>query len=205
MGKAIIGKKIGMTQFFGENGVVVPVTICEVGPCVVIQKKTNEKDGYSALKLGFSSGKAKHLAKSQQKEFEKSNLELKRIIKEIPVHDDSLDVGSEIKCDIFNEGDLVDVIGVSKGKGFAGVIKRHGFGGGRASHGSHFHRSPGSIGQRTYPGEVFRGKKMPGRMGSDRVTVKNLKIVKILPEKNIILVSGAIPGRRDSVIIVKGN
>jgi len=204
MGKSIIGKKIGMTRVFDEDGNVIPVTACEVGPCVVVQKKTEEVDGYSALKLGFEDAKAKHLAKAQTADFEKKNVDLKRILKEVENFDDSLEVGSLVTCEIFTEGDVVSVSGVSKGKGFAGVVKRHGFGGGRMTHGSHFHRAPGSIGACAFPGEVWKGQKMPGRHGGKTVTVKNLKVVKILPEKNIVLISGAIPGSKNSTIIVEG-
>lgn len=203
MKKALIGKKIGMTQVYDETGNVIPVTAVELGPNVVVQKKTVEKDGYSALKLGFVDAKEKHLVKPIKDYLKKNNLPLKRIFREVPVFDESLEIGSELTCDIFEENQKIAVVGTSKGKGFAGVIKRYGFGGGRATHGSHFHRAPGSVGACAYPGEVWKGQKMPGRKGSDRVTVKNLKVVKVLKEKNILLVSGAVPGRKDSLVLVK--
>jgi len=202
MKKALFGKKIGMTQYIKEDGTVIPVTACEMTPCVIVQKKTVEKDGYSALKLGFSDQKESRLTKPILEDLKKKNISPKRHFAEVEVFDDSLEVGSEIKCTIFQENDKVEVTGISKGHGFAGTTKRYGFGGGRATHGSHFHRAPGSIGSATYPGEVWKGKKLPGRFGNKRVTVKNLKIVKILEDKNVVLISGAIPGRKDTLIKV---
>ena len=202
MKKALFGKKLGMTQYVKEDGTVVPVTACEMGPCVVVQKKTEEIDGYEALKLGFGDQKEKRLTKPIAEDLKKKNIAPKRYFAEIESFDKTLEVGSEIKCTIFNENDVVDVTGISKGRGFAGVMKRYGFGGGRKTHGSNFHRAPGSIGAHTYPAEVWKGKKMPGRMGNDQVTIKNLKIVKILEDKNIVLISGAIPGRKNSLIKV---
>ncbi|MBN1531958.1 MAG: 50S ribosomal protein L3 [Spirochaetes bacterium] len=203
MKKALIGKKVGMTQFIQENGTVIPVTVCELGPCVVVQKKSVEKDGYSALKFGYADAKEKHLVKPIKDDLKKKNLPLKRIFTEVDVFDEALEVGSVVSCTIFAENDVVNVSGVSKGKGFAGVIKRYGFGGGRKTHGSNFHRAPGSIGACAYPSEVWRGKKMPGHYGDKRVTVKNLKVVKVFPERNIILISGAVPGTRNSIITVR--
>jgi len=202
MKKALFGKKIGMTQFIKEDGTVIPVTACEIAPCVVVQKKTVENDGYSALKLGFVDQKESRLTKPIAADLKKKNIAPKRHFGEVENFDDSLEVGSEIKCTIFQENDTVEVTGISKGHGFTGVIKRYGFGGGRITHGSHFHRSPGSIGAHTYPAEVWKGKKMPGRHGNKTVTVKNLKVVKILEDKNIVLISGAIPGRKDTLIKV---
>ena len=202
MKKALFGKKLGMTQYVKEDGTVVPVTACEMGPCVVVQKKTEQIDGYEALKLGFGDQKEKRLTKPIAEDLKKKNIAPKRYFAEIESFDKTLEVGSEIKCTIFNENDVVDVTGISKGRGFAGVMKRYGFGGGRKTHGSNFHRAPGSIGAHTYPAEVWKGKKMPGRMGNDQVTIKNLKIVKILEDKNIVLISGAIPGRKNSLIKV---
>ncbi len=203
MGKALLGKKIGMSEFFCDDGRVIPVTICELGPCVVLQKKTVEKDGYSALKLGYQDIKEKLVPKPIASDFKKKGISFKRILGEVDTFDDSLNVGSVINCNVFAENEVVDVTGVSKGKGFAGVIKRHGFSGGRETHGSTFHRAPGSIGACAFPSEVWKGKKLPGRMGGDTVTVKNLKIVKIFQDKNIVLISGAVPGRRNSIIVVK--
>ncbi len=202
MKKSLIGKKIGMTQFIKEDGTLIPVTVCELGPCVVVQKKTVEKDGYSALKVGYGDAKEKRVPKAQLSIYKKQNLAAKRIMREIEVFDDSLAEGSVITCDIFTEDQPVNVLGTSKGKGFAGVIKRHGFSGGRETHGSNFHRAPGSIGAHTFPGEVWKGQKMPGRHGNRSLTTKNLKIVKILKDKNLVLISGSIPGRKDSIITV---
>ncbi len=205
MKKALIGRKLGMTQFTAEDGKVIPVTVCELGPCVVVQKKTVEKDGYSALKLGYVDVKESKLTLPISKDLKKKNLPMKRIFREIEAFDTSLEIGAEIKCGIFAENDNVNIIGVSKGKGFQGVIKRYGFSGGRSSHGSKFHRAPGSIGAHTYPAEVWKGQKMPGRHGSKTITVKNLKIVKIMEEENIVLISGAVPGTKYSLITVSKN
>ena len=202
MKKALIGRKIGMTQYIKENGDVVPVTVCELGPCVIVQKKTDDKDGYSALKLGYLDEKESRMNNSIAADLKKKGISPKKHFGEVGLFDDSLEVGNEINCSIFSEDDTVAVSGISKGRGFAGVIKRHGFGGGRATHGSHFHRAPGSIGACAYPGEVWKGTGMPGRHGSKTVTVKNLKIVKVLEDKNIVLISGAVPGRRNSLITV---
>ncbi|HRX15372.1 MAG: 50S ribosomal protein L3 [Spirochaetes bacterium] len=202
MKKALVGKKISMTQVYDENGVVVPVTVIELGPNVVLQKKTVEKDGYSALKVGFGSIKEKNCPAPLLKDFKKKSVEPKRVLREIDAFDESLDVGSVIDCSVLDGIEKVNIVSTSKGKGFAGSIKRHGFGGGRATHGSHFHRAPGSIGACAYPGEVWKGQRMPGRKGSDRVTVKNLKVVKVIKDKNLVLVSGAVPGRKDSIVLV---
>ncbi|HNR90570.1 MAG TPA: 50S ribosomal protein L3 [Spirochaetota bacterium] len=203
MKKSLIGRKMGMSQYIDPEGKVIPVTICEVGPCVVVQKKTVESDGYEALKLGYLDTKEKRLAKPVLADLKKKNIAPKRVFCEVEVFDASLDVGSVVTCDIFGENDVVKVSGTSKGHGFAGVMRRHGFHGGRKTHGSNFHRAPGSIGACAYPSEVWKGKKMPGRFGGDRVTVRNLKIVKVLKDKNIVLISGAISGRKDSIITIK--
>jgi len=203
MKRALIGKKIGMTQFTKEDGTIVPATVCELGPCVVVQKKTVETDGYDALKLGYQDAKESRLTKPIREDLKKKNLPLKKIFREVQVFDESLEVGSMIDCSIFEENQLVQVAGISKGKGYAGVIKRHGFGGGRKSHGSHFHRAPGSIGACAYPSEVWKGKKLPGHHGFKRTTVKNLRVIKVLQDKNIVLISGAVPGRKDSLITVR--
>lgn len=205
MKRELIGRKKGMTQYMQEDGTVIPVTVCELGPCVVVQKKTDEVDGYSALKVGFLDQKESRLTKSVRDDLGKKGISAKRYLREVAVSDDAVEVGAVIDCSLFNDGDVVSVTGTSKGRGFAGVIKRYGFGGGRATHGSHFHRSPGSIGACATPGEVWKGQKMPGRLGSDKVTIKNLKIVKVLKEKNIVLVSGSVPGTRDSLITVSSN
>jgi large subunit ribosomal protein L3 len=204
MKKALIGKKIGMTQFTKDDGTVVPATVCELGPCVIVQKKTVETDGYSALKLGYQDVKESRITKPIREDLKKKNLPMKKIFREVQVFDDALEVGSTVDCSIFEENQLVQVTGISKGKGFAGVIKRYGFSGGRKSHGSHFHRAPGSVGACAYPSEVWKGKKLPGHHGTKKTTVKNLKIVKVLHDKNIVLISGAVPGRKDSLITVRG-
>jgi len=203
MKKALIGKKIGMSQMFLDDGTVIPVTVCELGPCVVVQKKTVEKDGYNALKLGFGEAKAHRLTKPILQDLKKRNLPLLKVFKEVENFDESLQEGSVITCEIFSENQVVDVTGISKGKGFAGVIKRHGFHGGKETHGSNFHRAPGSIGANTFPAEVWKGKRLPGRHGGKTITVKNLKIVKIIKDKNLVLISGAIPGTVNSIITVQ--
>jgi large subunit ribosomal protein L3 len=203
MSKALIGKKIGMSEFFCEDGSILPVTVCELGPCVVVQKKTVEKDGYLSLKVGFADQKIQRLNKSISEDLKKRGLPPKKVFREIEVFDDGLNNGSVISCNIFAENDVVEVTGISKGRGFAGVIKRHGFHGGKASRGSNFLRAPGSIGACAYPSEVWKGKKMPGRHGNKTVTVKNLKIVKVFEDKNIVLISGAVPGTKNSIIVVK--
>jgi large subunit ribosomal protein L3 len=204
MKKTLIGKKIGMTQYIQENGTVVPVTVCELGPCIVVQKKDVARDGYSALKLGFSEVRESRLNKAMLTDLKKKGVKPLRHFREVDLFDESLGVGSVVTCSIFAENDTVDVIGVSKGRGFAGVIKRHGFHGGRETHGSTFHRAPGSIGACAFPSEVWRGQGMPGRLGNSTVTVKNLKIVKVLEDKNVVLISGAVPGRKNSLITVRG-
>jgi large subunit ribosomal protein L3 len=204
MKKALIGKKIGMTRFIHEDGTVVPVTVCELGPCVVVQKKDATKDGYTALKLGYSEVKESRLNRAIKTDLQKKGIKPLKFFREVDVFDDSLNVGSVVTCSIFSENDVVHVTGVSKGKGFAGVVKRHGFHGGRETHGSTFHRAPGSIGACAFPSEVWRGQRLPGRMGNKTVTVKNCKIVKILEDRNIVLISGALPGTRNSLITVHG-
>jgi large subunit ribosomal protein L3 len=203
MSKALIGKKIGMSEYFCEDGTVVPVTICELGPCVVVQRKTVEKDGYHSLKVGYMDQKIQRLNKSISEDLKKRGLPPKKIFREIEVFDDSLNNGSVISCSIFAENEIVEVTGISKGHGFAGVVKRYGFKGGKASRGSNFERAPGSIGACAYPSEVWKGQRMPGRYGSKTVTVKNLKIVKVFEDKNIVLISGAVPGTKNSLIVVK--
>jgi large subunit ribosomal protein L3 len=203
MSRALIGKKIGMSEYFCEDGSILPVTICELGPCVVLQKKTVEKDGYQSLKVGYMDQKEHRLSKALNEDFKKKGLTPKKVLREIEVFDETLNNGSVISCNIFAENDIVEVTGISKGKGFAGVVKRYGFRGGDASRGSNFERAPGSIGACAYPSEVWKGQRMPGRHGGKTVTVKNLKIVKIFADKNIVLISGAVPGRRNTIIEVK--
>lgn len=203
--KGILGKKIGMTQIFAEDGQVVPVTVVKAGPCLVVQRKTVDTDGYDAVQLGLVEAQPpKKVTKAQRGHFDKAAVAPMREIAEFDVEgDDPAQPGDQVKASVFEENDYVDVVGTSKGKGFQGVIKRHGFGGGRATHGSMFKRAPGSIGQSAYPSRVFPGVKLPGRMGGKRVTVKNLQIVKVDDEENLIYLRGAVPGARNSYIALK--
>jgi len=204
MKKAIIGKKLGMTQIFDENRKVVPVTVVEAGPCVVIQKKTIENDGYNAIKVGFGEIREKLVNKPVQGQFAKAGTSLKRHIKEFRLNDISgYEVGQEFKADIFTAGEKIDVSGISKGKGFQGVIKRWNAAVGPMSHGSKFHRAPGSMGASSDPSKTFKNKHMPGHMGNVRRTVINLEIVRVMPEKNIILVKGGIPGPNKGTVVIR--
>ena len=201
--KGILGKKIGMTQIFTEAGEVVPVTVVEAGPVVVTQIKTTENDGYTAIQVGFQDAKEKSLNKPQKGHLAAANT-LKKHLKEFRV--DSVEgytVGQEIKADLFAAGELIDVTGISKGKGFQGPIKRHGQSRGPETHGSRYHRRPGSMGACSYPGRVFKNKKLAGHMGSVKVTVQNLEVVRVDADKNFILVKGAIPGAKGSVVTLK--
>ena len=206
MKKAIIGKKIGMTQIFDQNGKVVPVTVVEAGPCVVVQKKTVETDGYNAIQVGFGELREKLVNKPRKGHFAKAGVSLRRTLKEFRLEDiTSYNVGDEIKADIFEAGDKVDVSGVSKGKGFAGVIKRWNFHRGPMSHGSKFHRAVGSMGASSDPSRTFKNKKMPGHMGVENTTVLNLQVVKVMPEKNIILIKGGIPGPNKGTVVIRNS
>ncbi len=201
--KGILGKKIGMTQIFTEHGEVIPVTVVEAGPVVVTQVKTTENDGYTAIQVGFQDAKEKSLNKPQKGHLAAANT-LKKHLKEFRV--DSVEeytVGQEIKADLFAAGELIDVTGISKGKGFQGPIKRHGQSRGPETHGSRYHRRPGSMGACSYPGRVFKNKKLAGHMGSVKVTVQNLEVVRVDADKNFILVKGAIPGAKGSVVTIK--
>lgn len=202
--KSIIGKKVGMTSIFDTNGKQTSVTIIEAGPCVVTQKKTTETDGYNALQLAFGDKKEKHTLRAEKNHFAKANTTAKNHIKEIRDSESDKNVGDTITVDIFTEGDKVDVVGTTKGKGFQGVVKRHGFHGvGGQSHGQHDRsRAPGSIGGSSYPSRVFKGMRMAGRMGQDKVQIKGLKIVKIFPEKNYLLISGSVPGHNGSIVLI---
>jgi large subunit ribosomal protein L3 len=203
--KAILGTKIGMTQIFDEAGQAIPVTVIEAGPCLVVQKKTIENDGYNAIQLGFSVVDEKKLNKPQKGHFAKSQLKTLRHLKEVRVEDAAAyEQGQEIKADVFVTGDWVDVVGTSKGKGFAGGIKRHGMHRGPMKHGSKYHRGSGSLGAKG-PARVFRGRKLPGRMGGERVTVQKLLVVKVDPELNLLLVKGAIPGPKKSLVTIKSS
>lgn len=204
MKKAIIGKKIGMTQIFDENGVVIPVTVVEAGPCVVSQVKTMGTDGYEAVQLGFGEVKDKHINKPQKGHFTKNNLTAKKHLREFRLETiENIKIGDEIKADIFQEGEKVDVQGTSKGKGFQGVIKRHGQSRGPMGHGSMYHRRPGSMGPTSTPGRVFKGKKLPGQMGRVTVTVQNLDIVKVDMDKNVLLIKGSVPGAKGAILKIK--
>lgn len=201
--KGILGKKIGMTQVFTEAGEVIPVTVVEAGPVVVTQVKTIENDGYNAVQVGFVDAKEKSLNKPQKGHLAAANT-LKKHLKEFRVESvDAYTVGQEIKADVFATGEMIDVTGISKGKGFQGPIKRHGQSRGPESHGSRYHRRPGSMGACSYPGRVFKNKKLAGHMGSVKVTVQNLEVVRVDADKNLILVKGAIPGAKGSVVTVK--
>lgn len=205
MQKAILGKKIGMTQLFNEDGLAIPVTVIEAGPCTVVQKKTVEKDGYSAVKIGYGAVSEKRLNKPLKGEFAKLKLAPKKYLKEVKLEDlDKFEIGQEIKVeDMFQAGDRVDVSGVSKGKGFQGTIKRYGQKGGAETHGSMYHRRVGSMGPNTSPGRVFKGKKLPGHMGVDNITVQNLDIVRVDGERNLLIVKGAVPGAKGSLLVIK--
>ena len=201
--KAIMGIKIGMTQIFDENDKAVPVTIIEAGPCTVLQKKNSETDGYSAIQVGFYNLKEKQVNKPARGHFKKANVKPLRYIKEFRVKDiDAYEIGQELKADQFNPGDMVDVVGTSKGKGFAGAVKRHNFARGSMGHGSKYHRRPGSLAAKG-PARVFKGRKLPGHLGGERVTVQGLKVVKVYPERNLILIKGSIPGPRKGLVIIK--
>ncbi len=202
--KAIIGKKLGMTQIFDEKGNVVPVTVIEAEPCVVAQVKTVETDGYNAIQLGYGEVKAKHINKPEAGHFAKSKLENKKHLREFRLEDISnFKVGDEVKADIFATGEKVDIQGTSKGKGFQGVIKRHGQHRGPMGHGSMYHRRPGSMGPCATPGRVFKGKKLPGHMGSVTVTIQNLDVVAVDMDKNVILVKGSVPGAKGAILKIK--
>jgi len=203
---SLIGKKIGVTRLFDETGKNVVVTVLEAGPCYVTEVRTRAKHGYDAVQLGFEAKRDKLVTKPLQGHFKRAGVKALRILKEFRISNPeaSFKLGDELKADIFAIGDKVSVTGVSKGKGFAGGVKRHGFGGGPKSHGqSDRHRAPGSIGQSSYPSRVFKGTKMAGRMGGKKVTVKNLKVVKVDAEKNLLLVKGAVPGHVKSYVFIK--
>ncbi|HTN45997.1 MAG TPA: 50S ribosomal protein L3 [Flavipsychrobacter sp.] len=203
--KGIIGKKIGMTSVFESNGKQTACTIIEAGPCVVTQKKTVDTDGYDALQIAFGEAKEKNTPKALLHHFAKANTTPKSIVKEIRNCSVDKQVGEALTCEIFAEGEKVAVIGTSKGKGFQGVVKRHGFSGvGEASHGQHDRqRAPGSIGGSSYPSRVFKGMRMAGRMGGDQVKMKALRVIKVFPEKNYILVAGSVPGHNGSIVLIQ--
>ena len=204
MKKALIGKKVGMTQIFDENGSVIPVTVIEAGPCVVAQVKTLENDGYEAVQLGFGEVKENKLTKPAKGHFAKANVPAKRHLREFRLDSiEGIKVGDELKADVFAAGEKIDVQGTSKGKGFQGVIKRHGQSRGPMGHGSMYHRRPGSMGPTSTPGRVFKGKKLPGHMGRVTVTIQNLDVVKVDMDKNVILVKGSVPGAKGAILKIK--
>ena len=206
MKKALIGRKVGMTQIFDEEGKVIPVTAIEVGPCTVTQIKTVEQDGYTAVQLGFGEVKARKLNKPELGHLSKNKLAPKKYLREFRLDSvEGMKVGDELKADVFAVGDKVDVQGTSKGKGFQGVIKRHGQSRGPMGHGSMYHRRPGSMGPTSTPGRVFPGKNLPGHMGVETVTIQNLEVVKVDLDKNVILVKGSVPGTKGAILKVKSS
>ncbi|NLN17530.1 MAG: 50S ribosomal protein L3 [Firmicutes bacterium] len=206
MPKGILGRKLGMTQIFTETGVLLPVTVIEAGPCPVVQVKTEASDGYNAIQIGFEEKPERRTTKPLQGHFAKAGLKPCRVLRELRAEDaaelDGVNVGQEITVDIFESGDYVDVTGISKGKGFAGVVKRWNFGRGPMSHGSMYHRRVGSLGD-TGAARVFKGRKLPGRMGGEQVTIQGLQIVRVDPERNLLLVRGSVPGPKGGVVLVR--
>jgi large subunit ribosomal protein L3 len=201
--KGILGKKLGMTQVFAADGKIIPVTVVEAGPCVVTQKKTTESDGYNSVQVGFDTLKEKLVTKPAKGHFAKANVKPTRYLREFRLESiDALNVGDEINVDIFAEGDLVDVSGISRGKGFAGGIKRWNFHRSFMAHGSKYHRGPGSLGQRSWA-RVPKGRKLPGHLGTEKVTVQGLRIVRVDLDKNLILIKGAVPGAKGSLITIR--
>ena len=206
MKKGIIGKKIGMTQIFDEKGNVIPVTVIEATPNIVAQVKTVETDGYNSIQLGYGEIKDKHINKPEAGHFAKAKIANKKHLREFRLDDiSSYKIGDEVKADIFAAGEKIDVQGTSKGKGFQGVIKRHGQHRGPMGHGSMYHRRPGSMGSTSTPGRVFKGKKLPGHMGAETVTIQNLEVIKVDLDKNIILVKGSVPGAKGSILKIKSS
>ena len=206
MKKALIGRKVGMTQIFDEEGKVIPVTAIEVGPCTVTQIKTVEQDGYTAVQLGFGEVKERKLNKPELGHLSKNKLAPKKYLREFRLDSvEGMKVGDELKADVFAAGDKVDIQGTSKGKGFQGVIKRHGQSRGPMGHGSMYHRRPGSMGPTSTPGRVFPGKNLPGHMGVETVTIQNLEVVKVDLDKNVILVKGSVPGTKGSILKIKSS
>ncbi|RCX12793.1 LSU ribosomal protein L3P [Anaerobacterium chartisolvens] len=205
MGKFILGTKIGMTQIFGENGIVIPVTVVEAGPCTVVQRKTVDSDGYSSVKVGFKEVPERKLNKPEKGLFSKVKVSPRKYLREFRVEaSEVFEVGQEIKVeDMFQEGDKIDVSGISKGKGFQGTIKRYGQKGGKETHGSMYHRRVGSMSANTNPARVFKGKKLPGHMGVDKVTVQNLDVVKVDSERKLLLIKGGVPGPKGALLVIK--
>ena len=206
MKKGLIGKKVGMTQVFDEKGRVIPVTVIEAGPCVVSQVKTVETDGYNSIQLGFGAIKETKINKPNKGHFTKANVTPRKHLREFRIDSiENIKVGDELKADIFEVGEKIDIQGTSKGKGFQGVIKRHGQHRGPMGHGSMYHRRPGSMGPTSTPGRVFKGKKLPGHMGVETVTIQNLQVVRIDMDKNVILVKGSVPGAKGAILKIKSS
>lgn len=203
--KSILGTKVGMTQIFDENGVLIPVTVIEAGPVVVTQIKNLETDGYEAVQVGFGEAKEKQVNKPMKGHFAKAGVGIKKYVRELEPEDEisNYSLAQEIKADIFTQGELVDVTGISKGKGFQGSIKRHGQSRGPETHGSHYHRAPGSMGGASDPSKVRKGKRLPGHMGQERVTVLNLEVARVDSERNLLLIKGAVPGAKKSLVVVR--
>jgi large subunit ribosomal protein L3 len=206
MVNGIIGKKLGMTQIFAPDGTVTPVTVIKAGPCVVVQRKTVSSDGYEAVQLGFVEDKApKRINKPMKGHFDKAGIPPTKVLREFRLTggEEGANVGDKVLVDQFAENDVIEVVGTSKGRGFAGFVKRHGFGGGRATHGSMFHRAPGSIGASAFPSRVLPGTRMAGHMGVERKTIKNLKVARVNAEDNILLIRGAVPGPTGAIVLIK--
>ena len=199
----ILGRKIGMTQLFADDGALMPATVIKAGPCVVVQRKTVERDGYAAVQLGLVEDAPVHANRPVAGHYRKAGVPPTRIRREVGVDGDGPAEGEQVAASVFADGDRVDVVGVSRGKGFQGVMKRHGFGGGRATHGSMFHRAPGSIGASSYPSRVIKGMRGPGRMGGDRVTVRNLEVLRVDADQHVLVVKGAIPGAPGGVVMIR--
>ncbi len=203
MALGLIGKKLGLTQIFSKDGRMVPVTVIQAGPCCIVQKKTIDRDGYTALQLGFGSKKSKNVSKPLQGHFKTAGTNVFAVLQEVRIDDVSpYEVGKEITLSIFKVGDKVKITGISKGKGFAGVMKRWNFKGGANTHGSMFHRAPGSIGASADPSRVLKGKRMPGHLGAEKVTVKNIEVMEIREKDNLMLVKGSVPGAKNSIVTV---
>jgi large subunit ribosomal protein L3 len=202
--QGIIGKKIGMTQVYAEDGRAIPVTVIQAGPCVVVQLKSKEKDGYASVQLGLvEDRKVKRVSKAMKGHFDKAKLPPCRVLREFTSDGEELKVGDKVSVDLFAPGDMVDIVGVSKGKGFQGVVKRHHFRGGDATHGSMFHRAPGGIGASAFPSRVLKGLRAAGHMGADRVTAKNLTVVRVDAGKNVLVVKGSVPGAGGGYVVIR--
>ena len=201
--QGMIGKKLGMTQVFADNGQVIPVSVVQAGPCRVVQLRTPEKNGYSAIQISYQEVKERKMSRPGMGHFRKAGTPPSRYLREFSGEPQDVQVGQVITADIFHKGEKVDVVGVSKGKGFAGVMKRHHFSGGPATHGSMFHRTPGSIGSSSYPSRVWKNLRMAGQMGNERVTVKNLEVVEVKADQNLLLIRGAVPGSPGTLLLIK--